>query len=51
LGSVIAVTTFKSEEDAVALANNSTYGSAAMIFAENLKIAHRVAAKVQSGIV
>jgi aldehyde dehydrogenase (NAD+) len=50
-GPVIAVTTFKTEEEAVALANDSTYGLAAMVFTENLKIAHRTAAKLQVGMV
>jgi aldehyde dehydrogenase (NAD+) len=50
-GPVIAVTTFKTEEEAVALANDSTYGLAAMVFTENLKAAHRTAARLQSGMV
>lgn len=50
-GPVIAVTTFKTENEAVALANDSTYGLAAMVFTENMKIAHRTAAKLQTGMV
>ncbi|KAH8904737.1 aldehyde dehydrogenase [Coniochaeta sp. PMI_546] len=50
-GPVLAVTTFKTEEEAVTLANNSSFGLAAMIFTENLKIAHRTAAKLQTGMV
>ncbi|KAM7215794.1 aldehyde dehydrogenase [Rhypophila decipiens] len=50
-GPVLAVTTFKTEEEAVALANNSTYGLAAMIFTENIKVVHRTAARLQAGMV
>ncbi|KAM7191740.1 aldehyde dehydrogenase [Rhypophila sp. PSN 637] len=50
-GPVLAVTTFKTEEEAAALANNSTYGLAAMIFTENIKVAHRTAARLQAGMV
>ncbi|KAH8883001.1 aldehyde dehydrogenase [Thozetella sp. PMI_491] len=50
-GPVIAVSTFKTEDEAVALANNSSYGLAAMVFTENLKTAHRTAAKLQTGMV
>lgn len=48
-GPVLAVTTFKTEDEAVSLTNDTTYGLAAMIFTENLKIAHRTAAKLQTG--
>ncbi|KAK7919915.1 Aldehyde dehydrogenase [Apiospora marii] len=50
-GPVLAVTTFETEEEAVALANDSTYGLAAMVFTENIKVAHRTAARLQSGMV
>lgn len=50
-GPVIAVTTFKTEDEAVALANKSEYGLAAMVFTENMKTAHRTAAKLQTGMV
>ncbi|KAK8040172.1 Aldehyde dehydrogenase [Apiospora rasikravindrae] len=50
-GPVLAVTAFDNEDEAVALANDSTYGLAAMIFTENIKVAHRTAARLQSGMV
>lgn len=50
-GPVIAVTTFKTEAEAVALANDSLYGLAAMVFTENMKVAHRTAARLQTGMV
>ncbi|KAK8135113.1 Aldehyde dehydrogenase [Apiospora sp. TS-2023a] len=50
-GPVLAVTAFETEDEAVALANDSTYGLAAMVFTENIKVAHRTAARLQSGTV
>ncbi|KAK7949337.1 aldehyde dehydrogenase [Apiospora aurea] len=50
-GPVLAVTAFDTEDEAVALANDSAYGLAAMVFTENLKVAHRTAARLQSGMV
>ncbi|KAB5531375.1 aldehyde dehydrogenase [Coniochaeta sp. 2T2.1] len=50
-GPVLVVSTFKTEEEAIALANNSTYGLAAMVFTENLSVAHRTAGKLQAGTV
>ncbi|KAK6825907.1 Aldehyde dehydrogenase [Apiospora arundinis] len=50
-GPVLAVTAFDTEDEAVALANDSTYGLAAMVFTENIKVAHRTAARLQSGMV
>jgi len=50
-GPVIAVTTFKTEDEAVSLANDSAFGLAAMVFTENLKTAHRTASKLQTGMV
>jgi aminomuconate-semialdehyde/2-hydroxymuconate-6-semialdehyde dehydrogenase len=42
---------FDSEDEAVALANDTDYGLAAAIWTENASRAHRVAAKVDAGIV
>ncbi|KAK8093399.1 aldehyde dehydrogenase [Apiospora hydei] len=50
-GPVLAVTAFETEDEAVALANDSAYGLAAMVFTENIKVAHRTAARLQSGMV
>ncbi|RDW56422.1 putative aldehyde dehydrogenase-3 [Coleophoma crateriformis] len=50
-GPVIAVSTFKTEDEAVALANDSAYGLAAMVFTENMKTAVRTAMKLQTGMV
>ena len=44
------LTPFDTEEEAIALANNSPYGLATTIWTENLTRAHRVAAAVEVGI-
>jgi acyl-CoA reductase-like NAD-dependent aldehyde dehydrogenase len=48
VGTVIA---FDTEEEAVALANDSSYGLAATVWTNNLVRAHRVAAAVKAGAV
>jgi aldehyde dehydrogenase (NAD+) len=50
-GPVLAVTSFKTEDEAIELANESGYGLAAMVFTENMKIAHRTAARLETGMV
>lgn len=50
-GPVVTIQSFKGEEEAVALANATTYGLSATIWTQNLGKAHRVAAAVKSGIV
>lgn len=50
-GPILAVTTFATEEEAIALANDSKYGLAASFYTQNLKKAHRVAAQIQAGTV
>jgi aldehyde dehydrogenase (NAD+) len=50
-GPVIAVTTFKTEDEAVSLANDSAYGLAGMVFTENIKRAMRTSMKLQTGMV
>lgn len=50
-GPVLTVTSFDSQEDAVAKANNSDYGLWAGIWTKDLRRAHTVAAKLESGIV
>ncbi|MDC1449174.1 aldehyde dehydrogenase [Candidatus Thioglobus sp.] len=48
---VISVIAFDTEEEAIRMANDSTYGLGAGVFTENLARAHRVSEKIQSGIV
>jgi len=49
-GPVVCVTPFDSEEEAIALANNTRYGLAAYIWTSDLRRAHRVAASVEAGM-
>jgi len=50
-GPVVTLQSFKTEEEALQLANASTYGLAATIWTQDISKANRVAAKVQSGII
>jgi acyl-CoA reductase-like NAD-dependent aldehyde dehydrogenase len=50
-GPVLTVQSFVDEDEAVALANGTPYGLAAGLQTENLARAHRVAARLQAGIV
>ena len=50
-GPVLTVTTFSGEEDAVGKANDSDYGLWAGIWTRDLRRAHSVAGKLESGIV
>ncbi|MBX2915228.1 MAG: aldehyde dehydrogenase [Cyclobacteriaceae bacterium] len=50
-GPVVTIMPFDTEEEVLKYANSTTYGLAATIWTENLTRAHRVAAKVNSGIV
>jgi aminomuconate-semialdehyde/2-hydroxymuconate-6-semialdehyde dehydrogenase len=50
-GPVVTLTPFDSEEEVLMMANSTLYGLACTIWTENLNKAHRVAAKVKSGIV
>ena len=50
-GPVVTLQTFKTEEEAVALANATEYGLAASIWTNGIGKANRVAAKVECGII
>ncbi len=50
-GPVATLTTFRTPEEAVELANNTRYGLAASIWSENISLALDVAAKVKAGVV
>lgn len=50
-GPCVSVISFKTEEEAVALANDTTYGLAAALFTKNVTKAHRVAAELEAGMV
>jgi acyl-CoA reductase-like NAD-dependent aldehyde dehydrogenase len=50
-GPVLALCEFDTEDDAVRLANDSVYGLGACVWTSNLKRAHRVSRRIQSGMV
>jgi 5-carboxymethyl-2-hydroxymuconic-semialdehyde dehydrogenase len=49
-GPVLAITPFDTEEDAITLANATTYGLAAYVWTRDLRRAHHFAANVESGM-
>jgi aminomuconate-semialdehyde/2-hydroxymuconate-6-semialdehyde dehydrogenase len=50
-GPVVTLIPFETEEEALMMANSTQYGLACTIFTENLAKAHRISAKIESGIV
>ena len=50
-GPVIAMTSYKTEEEALKLANDSEYGLSAMVIGKNTSNAEKFAAKINSGMV
>ena len=50
-GPVICIGTFKDEADAIKKANDTSYGLAAAVFTENMRKGHKVAARIQAGMV
>jgi aminomuconate-semialdehyde/2-hydroxymuconate-6-semialdehyde dehydrogenase len=50
-GPVVTLQSFKTEEEALLLANATNYGLAATIWTQDISKANRVAAKVESGII
>lgn len=49
-GPVLSIASFDTEDEAIALANNSEFGLGSGLFTENLSRAMRVSQKIQSGI-
>ena len=50
-GPVLAVSTFKTEQEAVAQANGTEFGLSSGLWTSNLSRAHRVSRKIQAGVV
>ncbi len=50
-GPVTVATVFDTEDEAIALANDTSYGLNAMVFTEDLSRAHRAAARLKAGTV
>jgi aminomuconate-semialdehyde/2-hydroxymuconate-6-semialdehyde dehydrogenase len=50
-GPVVTLQSFRTEDEALELANTSDYGLSATIWTSNVSRAHRVSAKVHSGII
>ena len=50
-GPVLVTMTFRTPEEAVALANNTPYGLAASVWSENINLALDIAPKLQCGVV
>ncbi|KAI9173104.1 hypothetical protein H9P43_007235 [Blastocladiella emersonii ATCC 22665] len=50
-GPVVGITPFDDEDQAVAWANGTKYGLAACVWTENVRTAHRVAARIHAGTV
>jgi 5-carboxymethyl-2-hydroxymuconic-semialdehyde dehydrogenase len=50
-GPVVAITPFDTDEEALALANNTKYGLAAYVWTNDLKRAHNFAQSVEAGMV
>jgi aldehyde dehydrogenase (NAD+) len=50
-GPVVAILPFDDEDEAVALANDTTYGLAATVYTENVRRAHRVVKRLKAGSV
>ena len=50
-GPVVSVTPFDTEEDAIAMANDSRYGLAGYVHTQNLGRAHRVAQSIDAGVI
>ena len=50
-GPFVVIASFKDEDEALSLANNTTYGLGSAIFTADVVKAHRVARRVEAGMV
>ena len=49
-GPVVSIQTFKTEEEAIAMANDTVYGLAGAVFTSDITRAHRVISELRAGI-
>ncbi|NUM31313.1 MAG: aldehyde dehydrogenase [Bacteroidetes bacterium] len=50
-GPVVTLTSFKTEVDALEIANSTDYGLASSVWTENIQTAHRIATNIKTGLV
>jgi len=50
-GPFVVIATFKTEEEALEMANDTTYGLGSAVFTKDLERAHRVARRIEAGMV
>lgn len=50
-GPFVVVATFKTEEEALEMANDTTYGLGSAVFTKDVERAHRVAKRIEAGMV
>lgn len=50
-GPFVVISSFKTEEEAVRRANDTTYGLGSAVFTQNITRAHRVARRIEAGMV
>lgn len=50
-GPFVVIASFKTEEEALEIANDSTYGLGSAVFTQDITRAHRVAKRIEAGMV
>jgi aldehyde dehydrogenase (NAD+) len=50
-GPFVVIASFKTEEEALEMANDTTYGLGSAVFTQNLTRAHRIAKRIEAGMV
>jgi len=50
-GPFVVIATFKTEEDALEMANDSIYGLGSAVFTQDITRAHRIARRIEAGMV